>query len=384
VHGSALALVLAAACSKLAELKDNLRAEAPHERYARSLERAGLGGTALARRWRDAADGARTSAPLVTLPVRQMGVFADASPSAPAVRFAARRGERITATFTIAGDSSTLLFLDLFAAGDSLAAAPRETLDPLVSADSGKRHLTYEIPRTGAYILRAQPELLRGGRYTLLVELGPSLAFPLPHLDSRAIKSFYGANRDGGARRHQGVDIFAPRGTPVTAAVAGVITNTGVTALGGKVVWLYDDHRRQALYYAHLDRQLVAPGARVGVGDTLGLVGNTGNARTTPPHLHFGIYRRGEGALDPLPFIELPRRDAPPVLADTSSLGTVAQVAIRSARLRAAPDDDAPIVTLLPRHAALHVDAAIGRWYRVRVADDSAERPGFVRAAEVR
>jgi hypothetical protein len=58
-----------------------------------------------------------------------------------------------------------------------------------------------------------------------------------------------------------------------------------------------------SLYYAHLDEQLVSQGERVAKGDTIGLVGNTGNARTTPPHLHFGIYAAG-GAINPLHFVD--------------------------------------------------------------------------------
>ena len=81
--------------------------------------------------------------------------------------------------------------------------------------------------------------------------------------------------------------------------------------LGLSYVWLYDARRGQALYYAHLDSQIVQAGVQVDVGDTLGLVGNTGNARSTSPHLHFGIYRHGEGALDPLPFIDTRRRTRP-------------------------------------------------------------------------
>jgi hypothetical protein len=69
-------------------------------------------------------------------------------------------------------------------------------------------------------------------------------------------------------------------------------------------VWLADAAHGEHLYYAHLDKQLVRAGQRVRAGDTLGLVGNTGNARTTAPHLHFGIYRSGQGAVDPLPFVQ--------------------------------------------------------------------------------
>ena len=66
------------------------------------------------------------------------------------------------------------------------------------------------------------------------------------------------------------------------------------------------------LYYAHLDKQLVAEGQFVKKGETIGLVGNTGNARTTPAHLHFGVYTFG-GAVDPLPFVNRTNKTAPEV-----------------------------------------------------------------------
>ncbi|WP_239691961.1 peptidoglycan DD-metalloendopeptidase family protein, partial [Hymenobacter coccineus] len=72
-----------------------------------------------------------------------------------------------------------------------------------------------------------------------------------------------GRGRDGGARRHEGIDIFAPRGTPAVAAAAGTVTRLGNTRLGGNVVWLSADGTDEHLYYAHLDRQLVQPGQRV-------------------------------------------------------------------------------------------------------------------------
>jgi murein DD-endopeptidase MepM/ murein hydrolase activator NlpD len=98
------------------------------------------------------------------------------------------------------------------------------------------------------------------------------------------------------------VDIFARRGTPVLAAGSGIVTRVGTNGLGGKVVWIARPTRGEAHYYAHLDRQLVTVGTRVQEGDVIGFVGNTGNARFTPPHLHFGIYTSG-GAVDPLPYI---------------------------------------------------------------------------------
>ncbi len=83
-------------------------------------------------------------------------------------------------------------------------------------------------------------------------------------------------------------------------------------------MWLRPEGKDYTLYYAHLDEQIVSNGQSVQKGDTLGLMGNTGNARSTPPHLHFGIYARG-GAVDPLPFIN-PKVQLPPKLSKETSL----------------------------------------------------------------
>lgn len=79
----------------------------------------------------------------------------------------------------------------------------------------------------------------------------------------------------------------------------GSIRNRG---LGGKQIWLLDDLISSSHHYVHLDSQLVRSGQRVKRVDAIGLVGNTGNVRTTAPHLHFGIYKSG-GAVDPRPYI---------------------------------------------------------------------------------
>ena len=101
------------------------------------------------------------------------------------------------------------------------------------------------------------------------------------------------------------MDIFAPRGTPALAAIDGYVSRVGTNNLGGNVIFLSDQSHGINLYYAHLDSFNVAQGKRVHLGDTLGFVGNTGNARTTGTHLHFGIYESGTRAIDPLPFIRV-------------------------------------------------------------------------------
>jgi len=118
-----------------------------------------------------------------------------------------------------------------------------------------------------------------------------TLDVPVRGVARPALRSSFGEPRSG-HRTHAGIDIFARRGTPVVAAAEGVVVRIGTTdRLGGNTVWVAGKPST-LYYYAHLDR--FAHGLRVGDhverGDLIGYVGNTGNARTTPPHLHFGIY----------------------------------------------------------------------------------------------
>ncbi len=128
------------------------------------------------------------------------------------------------------------------------------------------------------------------------------IAVPVQGVARSSVNDTWGAARSGG-RRHEGVDIFARRGTPVIAATEGIVSRIGENRLGGTVVWVYGPGR-QRHYYAHLDRvaESLESGQRVAVGDVLGYVGNTGNARTTPPHLHYGIYTV-TGAINPYPLL---------------------------------------------------------------------------------
>jgi hypothetical protein len=185
----------------------------------------------------------------------------------------------------------------------------------------------------------------------------------------RAIQSVFGVERDGGARSHDGVDIFARRGTPVLAAAPGRAYRIGITNLGGKVVWVRDDVHNARLYYAHLDSQTVVNGQRIEIGDTLGFVGNTGNARTTPPHLHFGVYRSGQGATDPVPFLRPPSGTMPELTADLTQLGAVVRLMNEGTRLRAAPGSTAPVLRELGQHTAVRVLGGSGEYFRVRLPD---------------
>ncbi|GAB2515448.1 M23 family metallopeptidase [Lysobacter humi (ex Lee et al. 2017)] len=136
-----------------------------------------------------------------------------------------------------------------------------------------------------------------------------SLPVPVDGVRAVAIADTWGAPR-GRDRRHQGVDIFAPRGTPVLSATRGVVVAVRDQGLGGRQVWVLGPGRERH-YYAHLDAWApgLARGDLVRAGTRLGSVGTTGNARGTPPHLHYGIYG-ADGALDPLPRLRRHRATA--------------------------------------------------------------------------
>ena len=187
--------------------------------------------------------------------------------------------------------------------------------------------------------------------------------------------SFFGDSRDGGRRNHRGVDIFAPRGTPVRSATNGRVYRVETTRIGGKVVWVRDSDESQRIYYAHLDSQVVKTGMDVQRGTLLGFVGNTGNARTTPPHLHFSVYSRG--AVDPWYYLYHPSQTLPDASAPLEYLGEWTRTVNAGIRLRGGPSSRAEVVLELEESTPLRVLAASGSWYRVRLPNGQG---GFVSA----
>ena len=128
------------------------------------------------------------------------------------------------------------------------------------------------------------------------------IAMPLQDVTKRQVADTWGAAR-GVGRRHEGQDIFAPRGTPILSATNGYVYKIGENNLGGQTVSVIGSGGR-VYYYAHLDSY--APGLEIGdrvsKRTVLGFVGTTGNAQGTPPHLHFGVYTF-TGAINPLPLL---------------------------------------------------------------------------------
>ncbi|MDY0975582.1 M23 family metallopeptidase [Massilia sp. CFBP9012] len=157
--------------------------------------------------------------------------------------------------------------------------------------------------------------------YTMRLAAMPkpqALPVPVEGVRQRALRDTWGGARSEG-RKHEGIDIFAKRGTPVVSSTEGIVSQVGTNRLGGLVVWVLGPGG-QRHYYAHLDGYSdVEPGMRIEAGRVLGFVGDTGNAKGTPPHLHYGIYDTG-GAINPYPLL---KADPAPIEAPTAAPATV-------------------------------------------------------------
>ena len=129
------------------------------------------------------------------------------------------------------------------------------------------------------------------------------IQMPIRGIRPQQIADTWNAPR-GADRKHAGQDIFAAKGTPVYSATDGYVIRIGENSLGGKTVSVIGAGGR-VYYYAHFDRYAdgIVEGDFVSPESILGYVGNTGNARGTPSHLHFGVYTMS-GAINPLPLLQ--------------------------------------------------------------------------------
>ena len=147
---------------------------------------------------------------------------------------------------------------------------------------------------TAAYVvemLRAPPTLAVAGAQHVVEPL-LRYAFPVPGFEHALRDNFEDAR---GKRRHNALDIMAPRGTPVVAVDDGRVAKLFRSPAGGLSLYQHDRDESRVFYYAHLDSYAkgLAEGMPVKRGDLLGFVGSTGNAPEHAPHLHFAVFVLG-------------------------------------------------------------------------------------------
>lgn len=367
--------VVCASCTFEKEIVPELyKPKNDHDAYRHSLEQAGLSNSALGKEWEQASRTALATPLLISTPFAEDFYIDPAKAYAVGYRFAARRGHKIEIDLDVETSDSLKIFMDVFRIdNDSLGQYTH-----IASGSKRARIIDFEPLADAEYILRLQPELLRGGLFRVEIQKVPALSFPVAGKDNSAIGSLFGAPRDGGRRKHHGVDIFAKRHTPIIAPTEGRIRRAeDGGGLGGKVIWMRDTKRDQTLYFAHLNDILVERGDYVNPGDTIGTVGNTGNARTTPPHLHFGIYKNGP--MDPYHFIAQTRTKLKRELADISFVGqtirtrrgtslTIGGMTKKSASIR------------LPKFQIMEAIGSSAGYYRVRLPDETV---GYIAYSDV-
>ncbi|MGZ8754020.1 MAG: M23 family metallopeptidase, partial [Acidimicrobiia bacterium] len=168
------------------------------------------------------------------------------------------------------------------------------------------------IPLPAAAATATLPNVAPAGLRTAPVGFSPATRYRmiLPLAGPLDVLSVFGAERDDGERVHMGVDLAAPRLMPVLAVKDGVVTRINRSSVS--VFLRHDDG--WSSWYLHLNNDTfmtddglgsgVAPGLEVGdrvvAGQVIGWVGDSGNAETTPPHLHFEIHTPWGEAIDPL------------------------------------------------------------------------------------
>jgi len=342
-----LCLILYIHCQK-EKVPKPYRPSNAHDEYRLSLQQANLAETALGRDWIAVSQQVLDSPVMVVLPFEEAFYIDSTDAFALAYRFDVKRGQRIEVSVSIESRQSVRLFIE-----------PRRDAD---------------------YVIRLQPELLRGGRCRVIIRKVASLAFPVPKRDHRSILSFFGDIRDGGRREHHGVDIFAPRHTPIIAPSEATVRYVGESGIGGNVIWLWDTKRFLYYYFAHLQNFSVEKNDHVKTGQTIGTIGNSGNARTTSPHLHFGIYARGSGPVDPYYFITKTDTVTDVISADPEPIGNWVRTNASAVSLNSSTGSRLRQRAPLDRHTPMQVLAAARELYRVRLPDGIS---GYVDAHRV-
>ena len=186
------------------------------------------------------------------------------------------------------------------------ATPAKSEAGPAVATTSPAAALSPTIPAS-SLALAVTPT--SGERFFGTLE-GRTLALPVVGARTIDLRDSFEETR--GSRRHEAIDILAPRGTGVVAVDEGKVAKLFRSKEGGITAYQFDRDEAHAFYYAHLDRYAegLTEGTYLRRGDPVGYVGTTGNAPPGTPHLHFAIYELGPEkqwwsgkAIDPYPLL---------------------------------------------------------------------------------
>jgi len=334
----------------------------PQEHYEQELYKAKKEKTQAGQTWFRVSQQVLNDTLFSPAPYQERFHLGDSIPS-QSLRLKIPEGRKLViSTLRDKDDTLSLLFAELY------RIKPNGKPQRIAYLKTNESVLTMDTNQEDTLLLRLQTGLNESINVSVSLSTLPTLTFPIASYGMQNLISYWGAQRDGGIRSHEGVDIKAPRGTPVVASDDGFITQTGTNNLGGKIVFLSASGNPYSIYYAHLDSQLVHVGQRVIRGDTLGLVGNTGNARTTTPHLHFGIYAIGSGAINPLPFIDDKKEKIPGLPVKSRWLGD--SVRVRSkANLYASTDFSSQKIRVIEKNDVIRILGEFSKGYRVVLSD---------------
>jgi murein DD-endopeptidase MepM/ murein hydrolase activator NlpD len=191
----------------------------------------------------------------------------------------------------------------------ALCASPAQAQESAIGVASTARAAdsTAAVDAEFRELFGSWSNLETGGSVTVTGDIlaapraGVSVPSRMP-IDAVALTSGFGMRTHpvlGGRRQHQGVDLAAPRGTPVYATADGLVGMAQWYSSYGNYVQIEHGGELQTRY-AHLTSYTVAPGDMVEKGDLIGYVGSTG--RSTGPHLHYEVRVAGV-AVDPRPYM---------------------------------------------------------------------------------
>lgn len=219
-----LLMVLTTGCSRLKEASDLLSNPTAKERYQKEHNIS----DELFKLWERQVQVALQDSLQIDLPYLEKGAFSPRSFFVYSYEISLNAGEVLD--LQVQTDSlKELVFIEFYEKkNDSLPI-----YEKLESSKFGQKDFHFESEKAGEYKLVIQPEIEANTPFSIKIGKNPAYLFPVTAAGNRNVQSYWGADRDGGARRHEGVDIFAKRGTPVVAATNGRIGYINRCPTGG-------------------------------------------------------------------------------------------------------------------------------------------------------